>query len=71
MSSTIYQCVRCGRTATKEEWERGEPKLEAWERQERDKRMMGVAGGVFKCPFCSFKVSRKVRSPIVKRIKAV
>lgn len=71
MSDILYECVRCGRTATKEEWERGEPKIEEWERKEREKRGLSAAVAVFKCPFCSYRVAKKVRSPVVKRVKSV
>ena len=27
--------------------------------------------GSFKCPFCGYRVAKKIRAPVVKRVKAV
>ena len=71
MSQPIYECVRCGRKATQDEWERGSPKLEDWERFEREKRAIGAPEKRFKCPYCSYRVGKKLRPPIARRVDAI
>jgi len=51
----MYECLKCGEIAPKPEWDRVE----------------AGAGGTFKCPRCSFKIARKLRPPIAKRVKAI
>lgn len=69
--TTYYECVKCGHVTSKEEWERGVPKLEKWEARELEKRGISSQGGNFKCPHCSYRVAKKMRPPLAKRVNAV
>lgn len=66
----IYQCLRCGTKASLRDWERTVD-LPDWEKTIVQMRGQGLRAGGFKCPNCGYKVSRKLRPPIVKRVKAV
>jgi len=69
-TSVNYKCVLCGYVGSKKEWEQAHPRLEEWEIREREKRGIpyGSAGG-FKCPMCGYRVAKKLRPPVVKRVR--